>query len=75
MCFYRIFFCLLTILFLHTESMAKAQTLNYSNQNLIAWSQICSCRSYYGIPHTCYYSPVVDPDYSCAAKCVREANQ
>ena len=55
--------------------MAKAQTINYLNQNLIAWSQTCSCRSHYGIPHTCNYSPVVDPDYSCVAKCVREANQ
>ena len=41
----------------------------------ITWSQVCSCRSYYGVPHTCYYSSVSDPDYSCVSKCIREANQ
>lgn len=75
MCFYRIFFCLLTIALMHSTSFANAQTINYSKQNLITWSQSCSCRSHYGVPHTCYYSPVVDSDNSCFAKCVREANQ
>lgn len=37
--------------------------------------QACSCTSYYGVPHSCYYSPNYDYDYSCYAKCVREANQ
>lgn len=41
----------------------------------ITWVQVCSCRSYYGIPHTCYYSSQTDYDYSCVSKCVREANQ
>ena len=45
------------------------------NKTNVAWSQVCSCRSYYGVPHTCYYSSVSDPDYSCVSKCVREANQ
>ena len=45
------------------------------NKTNVAWSQVCSCRSYHGVPHTCYYSPVSDPDYSCISKCVREANQ
>ena len=46
-----------------------------SSKTNITWSQVCSCRSYYGVPHTCYYSSVSDPDYSCVSKCVREANQ
>lgn len=50
--------------------------LGLSQFNLAnAGVQVCSCASYYGIPHTCYYSPVTDYDYSCIAKCVREANQ
>ena len=45
------------------------------DKTLIAWNQVCTCRSYYGVPHTCYYSPSSDPDYSCVSKCLREANQ
>lgn len=45
------------------------------NKTAITWAQVCSCRSYYGVPHTCYYSSVSDPDYSCISKCIREANQ
>jgi len=41
----------------------------------VAWGQVCSCRNYYGVPHTCYYSPIYDYDGSCYSKCVREANQ
>ena len=48
---------------------------NLQNKTKITWAQACSCRSYYGVPHTCYYSSVSDPDYSCISKCVREANQ
>ena len=44
------------------------------NSELLSYA-VCSCTSYYGIPHTCYYSPTYDSDYSCYSKCVREANQ
>ncbi len=45
------------------------------NKTAVTWSQVCSCRSYYGIPHTCYYSSATDPYNSCYSKCVREANR
>lgn len=44
-------------------------------KDLITWNQLCSCVSYYGVPHTCYYSPYMDPDRSCIEKCLREVNQ
>lgn len=50
------------------------EEIKLSNKS-ITWAQVCSCRSYYGIPHTCYYSSQTDYDYSCVSKCVREANQ
>ena len=45
------------------------------NKEKIVWSQVCSCRSSYGVPHTCYYSSTTDPYYSCQSKCLREANR
>lgn len=45
------------------------------NKNIVSYYSTCSCRSYYGVPHSCYYSPYSDPDYSCYSKCIREANQ
>ena len=69
--------------FLLVTALPKIQTIpmsivsNNGNEDKlkITWAQVCSCRSYYGVPHTCYYSPVSDPDYSCISKCIREANQ
>lgn len=48
---------------------------NLENKTAVTWSQVCSCRSYYGVPHTCYYSSATDPYNSCYSKCVREANR
>ena len=60
----------------HRTSINRAKN-NYKliNSTNLASAQVCTCRSYYGIPHTCYYSSVSDSDYSCTSKCVREANQ
>lgn len=53
----------------------KTKTNKNELNNTLTYVQVCSCRSYYGIPHTCYFSSVTDPYGSCFAKCVREANQ
>lgn len=53
----------------------KTKTNKNELKNTLTYVQVCSCRSYYGIPHTCYFSPVTDPYRSCFVKCVREANQ
>lgn len=70
MFFYRAILFLLLLSFIYNELSAKA-----GEEYKIAWAQVCSCRSYYGVPHTCYYSSITDPDGSCISKCIREANQ
>ncbi len=56
-------------------SVSKLNQIKIHDDFTVAWSQVCSCISYSGVPHTCYYSSYTDPYYSCIAKCVREANQ
>ena len=52
---------------------AKAYELESSEKILLAYNEVCSCRDYYGVPHTCYFSPYTDPFNSCFAKCLYEA--
>ncbi len=42
-------------------------------KTLLAFSEVCSCRDYYGVSHTCYFSPYTDPFTTCFAKCFYEA--
>ena len=53
--------------------LAKAYELRSSEKILLAYNEICSCRDYYGVAHTCYFSPYTDPFNSCFAKCLYEA--
>ena len=74
----RIILLFLTILVVQKKFIPLINYTAVSNSRsttAITWAQVCSCKSYHGIPHTCYYSPVSDPDHSCIAKCIREANQ
>ena len=74
----RIFLSFLLIVSLskiQAVPMIIAPSSQSEDKSKITWAQICSCKSYYGVPHTCYYSSVSDPDYSCISKCIREANQ
>lgn len=47
--------------------------LKSSEKILLTYNEVCSCRDYYGVPHTCYFSPYTDPFNSCFAKCLYEA--
>ena len=78
MLFKRSFLSFLLLVSIPKLNTIPGQVENYSNEGSkekIVWSQVCSCRSYYGVPHTCYYSQVTDYDYSCQSKCLREANR
>ena len=52
----------------------KEDSLKSDSEVIISYAEVCTCYSYYGVPHSCYYSPVYDPDFSCVSKCLREAN-
>ena len=76
MLYKRIFLSFLLIVAIPKIQMTPIFVASNNQDKLkITWAQVCSCRSSYGVPHTCYYSPVSDPDYSCVSKCIREANQ